>query len=81
MLMNELSQPLNLVTDDLTPHFSHRTLLYVRKDYKLTRAVYRAQAIRRLAGERAARAFLNSMGVGALVTERVISSSLADLRR
>lgn len=81
MLMNELSQLHNVVSDDLTPHFSQRTLLYVRKDYGLTRTVYRAQAIRRLAGEGAARAFLNCMGVGASLTERVISSSLADLRR
>lgn len=80
MLMNELSKALGTANDVPTIP-SPNTHSYVRKNYLLTKTVYRAQLIRRLAGVSAARTFLTCMGVEAALTERVVSSPFSDLRR
>jgi hypothetical protein len=81
MLMNELSRALGTVSDEPAIHLSHEAPSYVRKNYPLTKTVYRAQAIRRFAGVSAARTFLICMGVEAALIERIVSSSLSELRR
>lgn len=81
MLMNELSQALGTVNEAPAIHLSPRAPSYVRKNYLLTKTIYRAQMIRRLAGISAARIFLICMGVEAALTERVVSSSFSKLRR
>ena len=81
MLMSELSRALGTVNDAPAIHPSLIAHPYVRKNYLLTRTVYRAQLIRRLAGISAARTFLACMGVEAALTERVVSSPFSGLRR
>jgi hypothetical protein len=81
MLMNELSRALGTANDAPTIPLSPNTHSYVRKNYLLTKTIYRAQLIRRLVGVSAARTFLTCMGVGAALTERVVSSPFSDLRR
>jgi hypothetical protein len=81
MLMNELSRAIGTVNDASAIPLSAKTHPYVRENYLLTKTVYRAQLIRRLAGRSAARTFLACMGVDAALTERVVSSSFSSLRR
>ena len=54
---------------------------YARKNYALAQAVYRADAIRRIAGAQAARTFLLLAGADAALIQRVVSSSFKDRRR
>lgn len=54
---------------------------YARKNYALAQAVYRADAIRRIAGAQAARTFLLLAGADAPLIQRVVSSSFAERRR
>lgn len=81
MLMNELSRAIGTANEVPPLHLSPQTHVYVRKNFLLTKTVYRAQLIRRLAGSSAARTFLACMGVEAALTERVISSPFSHLRR
>lgn len=81
MLMNELSQAFGTVNDAPAMRLSPGAPGYVRKNDLLTKIVYRAQVIRRLAGRSAARTFLMCMGVEAPLIERVVSSSFSGLRR
>lgn len=53
---------------------------YVRKNYAMAQAVYRADALRRIAGVQAARTFLLLAGADAPLIERVVSS-VTDRRR
>ena len=87
--MNALS--LDLETASYKPAANDAALLmvqarptassYVRKNYAMAQAVYRADAVRRIAGVQAARTFLSLAGADALVIERVVSSSFSDRRR
>jgi hypothetical protein len=54
---------------------------YARKNYALAQAVYRADAIRRIAGAQAARTFLVLAGADAQLIKRVVSSSFNERRR
>jgi hypothetical protein len=54
---------------------------YARKNYALAQAVYRADAIRRIAGPQAARTFLLLAGADAPLINRVMSSSFSERRR
>lgn len=81
MLMNELSRALDTVNEASSIHLSPQAHSYIRKNDLLTKTVYRAQAIRRVAGVSAARTFLACMGVEAALAERVVSSSFSRLRR
>jgi hypothetical protein len=57
------------------------TSSYVRKNYALAQAVYRAQAIRRIGGVQAARTFLLCAGAEARLIDRVLSAPSANRRR
>ena len=81
MLMNELSRAIATVDETPATPLSPNAHAYVRKNDALTKIVYRAQLIRRLAGMGAARIFLACMGVDATLSARVVSSSLSKLRR
>lgn len=81
MLMNELSRAIGTIDGTPATPLSPNTHGYVRNNDGLTKIVYRAQLIRRLAGTGAARIFLRCMGVEASLTARVVSSSLSNLRR
>lgn len=81
MLMNELSRAIRTADDAPASPLSANGHAYVRTNDRLTKTVYRAQLIRRLAGIRAARIFLTCMGVDAALTERVVSSPYSSLRR
>ena len=80
MLMNELSGALGTL-NDVPAHLPLTAHSYVRKNYLLSKTVYRAQLIRRVAGLKAARTFLTCMGVDAALTERIVSSPFSGLRR
>jgi hypothetical protein len=54
---------------------------YFRRDERTTRIVYKALAIRRSFGQQAARVYLMSMGVGASLVHRIVSSPVERLRR
>jgi hypothetical protein len=86
--MNALS--LNLETASYNPAANDAAHLmmqvrpaasYVRKNYAMAQAVYRADAVRRIAGVQAARTFLSLAGADAHLIERVVSSSFNDRRR
>jgi hypothetical protein len=54
---------------------------YSRRDPVKARAVYKAQAVRRVLGEGAARAFLKGMRLDTALIERVLAGSGERLRR
>jgi hypothetical protein len=55
--------------------------MYTRNDPTTARAVYKAQAIQRLLGPGAARAFLRGRRLDATVIERVLRAPKGMLRR
>ena len=54
---------------------------YTRRDPVKARAVYKAQAVRRVLGVGAARAFMKGMRLDAALIERVLAASRERLRR
>ena len=54
---------------------------YFRKDERTARIVYKALAIRRSFGLKAARVYLVSMGVTAALVHRIVNSPVERLRR
>ena len=54
---------------------------YLRRDERTARIVYKALAIRRSFGLKAARVYLVSMGVTAALVHRIVSSPVERLRR
>lgn len=80
MATNALSLELETGFDPI--HYArHTASSYVRKNYEMAQAVYRADAIRRVAGIRAARTFLSCIGAEAQLIDRVMSSSPRERRR
>ncbi|MFC4932324.1 hypothetical protein [Massilia sp. GCM10023247] len=58
-----------------------RSASYVRKNFEMAQAVYRAQIIQGVAGAGAARLFLSCAGADAALIERIVSRAPSNLRR
>ena len=73
--------PATVPATHLAAHARPAASSYARKNYAMAQAVYRADAIRRVAGAQAARTFLLLAGADASLIQRVVSSSFNDRRR
>lgn len=58
-----------------------KALQYVRRDHGAARRIYRAQAIQRAFGPRAARVFMSANGIAPALAERIMSATEQSLRR